>query len=193
MNVDTELEVWRQQWQSGTTVPLDLRRKVERQSRFMKINLIGEILVTITIGGAIAGWAARSPDAWHRIACGWHMGLYCNRLDVRAHSQPRQLVSFRAGYCGLHRPFGATLPGQAGGCLVRSRHVLVSSRIRLGLGLSLLPRASDALIDVAVLRLDSHRHCLAVYRGVFRFPGLVPAKKTGRAGLSSWSAGTDAY
>jgi hypothetical protein len=44
MNVDTELEFWRQQWQSGTTVPLDLRRKMERQSRFMKINLIGEIL-----------------------------------------------------------------------------------------------------------------------------------------------------
>jgi hypothetical protein len=88
MNVDSELEVWRQQWQSGTTVPLDLRRKVERQSRFMKINLIGEILVTIIIGGAVIGWAARSPDAgtvllgvgtWVYIAIAWTFGLIVNR------------------------------------------------------------------------------------------------------------------
>jgi hypothetical protein len=88
MNVDTELEFWRQQWQSGTTVPLDLRRKVERQSRFMKINLIGEILVTIIIGGATTGWAARSPDAgivllavgtWVYIAIAWTFGLTVNR------------------------------------------------------------------------------------------------------------------
>ena len=49
MNVDTELEVWRQQWQSVTTVPLDLRRKVERQSLFMKIAILADLLVTITI------------------------------------------------------------------------------------------------------------------------------------------------
>jgi hypothetical protein len=88
MNVDTELEVWRQQWQSGSSVPLDLRRKVERQSRFMKINLIGEVLVTIIIGGATAGWAARSPDAgivllavgtWVYIAIAWTFSLTVNR------------------------------------------------------------------------------------------------------------------
>ena len=88
MNLDTELEVWRQQWQSDATVPLDLRRKVERQSRFMKINLIGEILVTIIIGGAIVGWAAHSPDAgivllavgtWVYIAIAWTFGLIVNR------------------------------------------------------------------------------------------------------------------
>jgi hypothetical protein len=88
MNVDTELEFWRQQWQSGTAVPLDLRRKVEQQSRFMKINLIGEILVTILIGGAVTGWAVRSPDAgivllavgtWVFIALGWTFGLTVNR------------------------------------------------------------------------------------------------------------------
>ncbi len=62
MNVDNELEVWRRQWQSDTTVPLDLRRKVERQSRFMKIILFADILVTITIGGA-AGWAVQLAAA----------------------------------------------------------------------------------------------------------------------------------
>ncbi|MEO8594369.1 MAG: hypothetical protein ABI759_13715 [Candidatus Solibacter sp.] len=88
MNVDTELEVWRQQWQSGPTVPLDLRRKVERQSRFMKIALLGDILVTITIGGAAAGWAVRSPQpeivllavaTWVYIAIAWTFSLTVNR------------------------------------------------------------------------------------------------------------------
>jgi hypothetical protein len=90
MNVDTELEVWRRQWQSGTTVPLDLRRKVERESRFMKLVLIGDILVTITVGGTMAGWAARSPDpgvvllaagTWVYIAIAWTFGLIVNRRN----------------------------------------------------------------------------------------------------------------
>jgi hypothetical protein len=90
MNVDTELDVWRRQWQSDTTVPLDLRRRVERQSRFMKLNLIGEILVTIIFGGTITEWAARSPGAgltllavgtWVYIAVAWTFGLIVNRGD----------------------------------------------------------------------------------------------------------------
>jgi hypothetical protein len=88
MSVDTELEVWRQQWQSDTTVPLDLRRKVERQSLFMKISLIADILVTITIGGATIGWAVRSPQpenvllavaTWIFIATAWMFSLTVNR------------------------------------------------------------------------------------------------------------------
>jgi hypothetical protein len=87
MNVDTELEVWRQQWQSGTAVPLDLRRKVERQSRFMKLGLIADILVTITMGGATAGWAVHSPQpenvllavaTWIFIATAWTFSLTVN-------------------------------------------------------------------------------------------------------------------
>jgi hypothetical protein len=90
MNVDTELEVWRRQWQSDTTVPLDLRRKVERQSRQMKIALIADILVTITIGGGTAGWAIRSPQpeivllavaTWVFIATAWTFSLAVNRRN----------------------------------------------------------------------------------------------------------------
>jgi hypothetical protein len=90
MNIDIELEAWRQQWQSGATVPLDLRRRVERQSRFMKIALIGDILVTITIGGATTGWAFRSPQpdivllavaTWVFIATAWTFTLTVNRSN----------------------------------------------------------------------------------------------------------------
>lgn len=92
MNVDTELEVWRRQWQSDTTIPLhiqhDLRRKVQRQSRLMRINLIPPILVTITIGGWTAEWAVRAPQpdiillavwTWALIAAVWSFALKVNR------------------------------------------------------------------------------------------------------------------
>lgn len=88
MSVDTELEVWRQQWQSDTTVPLDLRRKVERQSLLMKFALLADILVTITIGGATIGWSVRSPQpenvllavaTWIFIATAWTFSLTVNR------------------------------------------------------------------------------------------------------------------
>ena len=134
MNVDTELETWRRQWQSGITVPLDLRKKVERQSRFMKIALMGDILVTITIGGARTDWAIRSPQPEMGIAGGCYVGIYRNCLDVFAHCQSRQLVSVRAGHCRLCRPFGAALPRQAGGGLVRSRTFPVTNGILPGLG-----------------------------------------------------------
>jgi hypothetical protein len=61
--------------------------------------LIGEILVTAIIGGAIAGWAARSPDpgivllavgTWVYIAIAWTFGSWL----IAA------IVPFRAGYGG---------------------------------------------------------------------------------------------
>jgi hypothetical protein len=88
MNVDTELEIWRRHWQSDSTVPLDLRKKVERQSRYMRILLAADILVTITMGGATAGWAIRTPQpniillsvwTWFLIAVAWAFALRVNR------------------------------------------------------------------------------------------------------------------
>jgi len=84
MNVDAELEVWRRQWQSGTAVPSDLRRRVEQQSRLMKIALAADILVTIVIGGGAVVWALRSPQpdilllavaTWLFLAAAWTFTL----------------------------------------------------------------------------------------------------------------------
>jgi len=88
VNIDSELEVWREQWQSDTVVPpelqRDLRYKVERQSRLMKISLIADIAVTVTIGGGIAAWAVRSPQpeivllavaTWIFIVIAWTFAL----------------------------------------------------------------------------------------------------------------------
>lgn len=88
MNADAEMDLWRQQWQSETSAPLDLRHKVERQTRFMKIGLIGDVLVTIFVGGGTVAWALRSPKpdivllagvTWLFLAAAWLFNLIVNR------------------------------------------------------------------------------------------------------------------
>ena len=84
MSIDTELETWRREWQSATAFPPDLRRRVERQSRWLKIGIAADILVTAVIGGGVIALAARSPQpdmlllaaaTWSFIAVAWVFGL----------------------------------------------------------------------------------------------------------------------
>jgi|GEM_PF-1391818 len=88
MNTDVELDVWREQWQVDTAVPFDLRKRVERQSRLMKIGLASDILVTIVMGGGTTAMALRSsaPDfalvavvTWVFLATAWAFVLTVNR------------------------------------------------------------------------------------------------------------------
>jgi hypothetical protein len=88
MNLDAELDVWREQWQSDTPVPGGLRRKVERQSRFMKLMLLADILVTVVIGGGTVAWAVLSPmpglwllagATWLFITVAWAFSFRINR------------------------------------------------------------------------------------------------------------------
>jgi hypothetical protein len=51
MKSDIELESWRQQWQSQPQVPVDLIRKVERQTVHMRLLRLSEVLVTVFMGG----------------------------------------------------------------------------------------------------------------------------------------------
>jgi hypothetical protein len=84
MNLDTELERWRGEWQSEAAVPADLRRRVERQSRWLQVGLAADILVTIVIGGGVSVLAVRSPQpdmlvltaaTWLFIAVAWALAL----------------------------------------------------------------------------------------------------------------------
>ncbi len=88
MNADVELAAWREQWQADETIPRDLQRKVERQSRLMKIGIACDILVTAVIGGGAVIWAWRSHDAdvvpvaiaaWVFLAAAWIFVLLANR------------------------------------------------------------------------------------------------------------------
>ena len=88
MNWDTELDQWRGAWQSENAVPADLRRRVARQARFLRIMLAGDILVTVVIGGGTLLLAARQPRpemlvlaaaTWLFIAIAWAFRLTVNR------------------------------------------------------------------------------------------------------------------
>jgi len=88
MSLDAELETWRREWQSEAAVPADLRRRVERQSRWLKIGIAGDILVTVAIGGGVIALAARSPQpdmlllvaaTWSFIAVAWAFRLVVSR------------------------------------------------------------------------------------------------------------------
>jgi hypothetical protein len=58
---DLEWRAWREQWQADTDVPADLRRKVERGTRNMRIMLALEVLVTVGMGGGFTMWAVMEP------------------------------------------------------------------------------------------------------------------------------------
>ena len=63
MKLDAELELWREQWQSSSESPVltGLRKRVARESLYMRIMLMTDILVTAVIGGATLALAIRNP------------------------------------------------------------------------------------------------------------------------------------
>jgi hypothetical protein len=95
MHADHEFETWQRQWQSQPAVPIDLRRRVERDMRGRRLALLASVAVTVVIGGGASLWAARSgePDAfalafvvWIFIAVAWMLTLRLERL--RGPSRP---------------------------------------------------------------------------------------------------------
>jgi hypothetical protein len=85
---DLELEAWREQWQAESKVPADLRRKVARGTRNMRLMLALEVLVTVTIGGGSILWAALVPRAemfvlacavWIFLAAAWSFAIVSRR------------------------------------------------------------------------------------------------------------------
>ena len=88
MSLDTELTGWRQEWQSDNVGPPDLRARVERQSRFMKLGLAADVLVTVVMGGGTTALAIRSTQSdwvllaaatWLFLAVAWAFGIAINR------------------------------------------------------------------------------------------------------------------
>jgi hypothetical protein len=85
---DLELQSWQEQWQSEPSIPTNLRKSVERQSRLMRIGLLGDVAVTLVIGGGSIAWAMRAGNAefvpvaiaaWVFLASAWIFVLMANR------------------------------------------------------------------------------------------------------------------
>jgi len=90
MNIDAELDLWRREWQSDSAVPADLRRRVERQTRWMRLAVLVDVLVTCAIGGGVIVVAVRAPQAeyfvlaaatWLFLAAAWIFSLVVNRRN----------------------------------------------------------------------------------------------------------------
>ena len=88
MSVDLELESWRAEWKRDEAVPADLRKKVQSQSRLMRVALGCDVLVTVVMGGGITGWALMRHDehlfpvamaTWTFLAIAWIFVLTANR------------------------------------------------------------------------------------------------------------------
>ena len=124
MKTDQELDLWKQQWRSQPGVPADLVRRVEKGTRALRLARLGEILVTVIIGGWMTAWAAieREPNiillaagTWVSIALAWFFSLRLSR-NVWAAAE-----NTAAAYVDL--------------CIRRCRRDLEALRVFRGLGI----------------------------------------------------------
>jgi hypothetical protein len=88
MEADLELITWRRQWQADSGVPSSLKQRVERETRGMRRFVVGEIIVTIILGGGSLAWAALSLrtevfilalGVWVFIAIAWTISFLLRR------------------------------------------------------------------------------------------------------------------
>jgi hypothetical protein len=94
MTTDVELESWRRHWQGRSVAALDaeaaerLRRRVLRETRWLKLSLVIPILVTLGIGGAVILRAVRTGqplevvlavETWGFIVVVWAAALWTAR------------------------------------------------------------------------------------------------------------------
>jgi hypothetical protein len=84
MSLDPELDTWRHQWQARDSMPADVRRRVERDIRWMRLSFLSAVAVTVIFGGGTAAWAIISAEAdivvvavatWVFIAVTWAVSL----------------------------------------------------------------------------------------------------------------------
>ena len=88
MKPDDELNTWKQYWRAQPSVPIDLFRKVEKGTRYMRYYRIAEILTTVVIGGgtAAAAFVWKTPTlvilaagTWVGIGLAWFFTLRYTR------------------------------------------------------------------------------------------------------------------
>jgi hypothetical protein len=84
MSRDPELDTWRHQWQARDVVPADVRRRVERDIRRMRLGFLAGVAVSVIFGGGTTAWALVSGEAdagvvavatWVFIAATWAVSL----------------------------------------------------------------------------------------------------------------------
>lgn len=84
MKGDVELDMWKHYWKAQASVPMDLFKKVEKETRNLRYYRTVEILVTVLIGGGTAatalvmkttGWTILAGGTWLFILLAWVFSL----------------------------------------------------------------------------------------------------------------------
>jgi hypothetical protein len=85
MIVDNELQAWREEWMSQPAIAPNLAARVKRHSRFMRLMLVAEALITVLFGGGTIWLAATSRRVnfavlagatWVFLAVAWAFGVW---------------------------------------------------------------------------------------------------------------------
>jgi hypothetical protein len=71
MNNDPEMERWQSLWQAEAPISPDLRERAIRQVRRARVMLLGDIAVTVIIGGGVILWALSSHLTAVRLLTAW--------------------------------------------------------------------------------------------------------------------------
>lgn len=88
MDVDRELDGWRHEWRTEAAAPPDLAARVARETRRMRQLVVGEIVVTMLMGGGSIAWAAISRrrellvlavGIWVFLALAWGISWWLRR------------------------------------------------------------------------------------------------------------------
>jgi hypothetical protein len=172
MSIEGELEKWRRQWQSGAANAAEpgaaqqLRRRVLRETRWLKLSLVFPILVTVGVGGLVILRALRAPqtveivlavETWIFIAVVWAAALWVARgtwrpladttaafVAVSIHRREANLRGATLGAClyvfqllFIVVFLGFVAPGGIG-AVVTSPHVIVVGWVGVPIGLAWL-------------------------------------------------------
>lgn len=108
MSTEDEFVMWRQDWQSQPAVPIELIRRVERQTAQMRTLRATEIAVTIAMGGGVLAGAVVHPVVdriyWWVLAAGtWSFLGAAWTITVRSTRETWHAAALTtAAYVSLH-------------------------------------------------------------------------------------------
>jgi len=134
---DDEMEVWRRQWQSQPAIPIDLIRRVERQTVYMRLNRISQIVPGLVGVGTIIAAIVEQTLTWVLLAVGtWLFIVIAWRFTVE-------------NMRGVWAPASETTTAYLELSIERCRRQLTS--IRFSRALAVLLTAFVVIVDYQIL------------------------------------------
>jgi hypothetical protein len=133
---DDELEVWRRQWHAQPAAPIDLIRRVERQTVYMRLDWIAQVLPGLMGAGTVVAavimrttpWIFLAAGIWVFIIIGWFFMIQNSR--------------------GVWAPVAETTAAYLELSIERCRRKLINLRFSIAFGVLLTAFVITALYQV---------------------------------------------